>query len=119
MTFDTSKQQKGPVAANDKAFSNTTSKRRHFSKSTATEAQYRRIIEALRRRPHTSYELMTIAGVYHPPSRVFELRAKGFLIDKTTVTVVDRDGYAHTGVALYSLDSEPENADALLGLVEA
>ncbi|PWW47734.1 helix-turn-helix domain-containing protein [Melaminivora alkalimesophila] len=110
-------KQKAPGATNTEGFQNVTSKRRHFSKSTATEAQYQRIIEALRRRPHTSYELMTIAGVYHPPSRIFELKAKGFLIDKTTVTVVDRDGYSHTGVALYSLVAEPENADALIGSV--
>lgn len=86
-------KQKAPGATNTEGFQNVTHKRRHFSKSTATEAQYRRIIDALRRRPHTSYELMTIAGVYHPPSRIFELKAKGFIIDKTSVTVVDRDGY--------------------------
>ncbi len=108
-------KQKAPGATNTEGFQNVTNKRRHFSKSTATEAQYRRFIVALRRRPLASYELMTIAGVYHPPSRIFELKAKGFLIDKTSVTVVDRDGYSHAGVALYSLVSEPENADALIG----
>ncbi len=112
--LDTSKQKAPGVES--EGFQENTSKPRNFSKSTATAAQYQRIVQALRRRPHTSYELMTIAGVYHPPSRIFELRAMGFVITKTPLTVVDRDGYAHAGVALYSLDSEPEDADSLIGL---
>lgn len=108
-------KQKAPGLQSE-GFQKNTSKRRNFNaKSTATGAQYRRIIAKLRRRPHTSYELMTIAGVYHPPSRIFELKRMGFVITRHCVTVVDRDGFSHAGVALYSLEAEPDNADALLG----
>lgn len=115
MILGTSKA-KAPDAANVKGLQKNTSKR-HFSKSTATVAQYRRIVHGLRRRPHTSYQLMR-AGVYHPPSRIFELKRMGFVITKTPVTVVDSEGYSHAKVALYSLDAEPENADALIGGAE-
>ena len=43
------------------------------SKSTATDAQRERIIEALRIRPHTSYDLRRL-GIYQAPARVKELR---------------------------------------------
>lgn len=77
-------------------------------KSTATEAQRRRVIEALRRRPHTSYDLRRI-GIYQAPARVKELRDRfGYDIATNFVTLVDRDGYRHARCALYSLVSEPD-----------
>ncbi len=42
-------------------------------KSTATEAQRKRVIEALRLRPQTSYDLRRL-GIYQAPARVKELR---------------------------------------------
>lgn len=73
------------------------------NRSTGTEAQRDRILRALRRRPHTSYELRLI-GCYQAPTRIKELRDDlGHQIDTTRVTVVDNEGYTHRGVALYSL----------------
>ena len=46
-------------------------------KSTAGAAQRKRIVQLLRTRPHTSYELRR-AGCYQDPARVFELRNTGF-----------------------------------------
>ena len=78
------------------------------SKSTATDAQRERIIEALRLRPHTSYDLRRL-GIYQAPARVKELRDRfGFGITTDPVVIVDRDGYRHARVALYTLMSEPE-----------
>ena len=77
------------------------------SKSTATEAQRQRIIEALRLRPHTSYDLRRL-GIYQAPARIKELRDMGYMISTDPVIVVDRDGYRHARVALYSLVAEPE-----------
>ena len=78
------------------------------SKSTATEAQRKRVIEALRMRPQTSYDLRRL-GIYQAPARVKELRDRfGFGITTDPVVIVDRDGYRHARVALYTLVSEPE-----------
>ncbi len=107
--------ENAPVLAGNGGASKAVSKHRKFNaKSTASEAQRQRILEALRRRPHTSYELIRM-GCYYPPARIFELKRMGFIIEKTTVTVVDGDGFTHDGVALYALVAEPENADALIG----
>lgn len=90
-----------------KAAQSAPNKRSFSTKSTATEAQRDRIIQALRRRPHTSYDLRR-AGCYQAPARIWELIHEfGFGIASDRVTVVDRDGYTHRGVALYSLVSEP------------
>jgi len=73
------------------------------NRSTATKAQRDRILCALKRRPHTSYELRLI-GCYQAPTRIKELRDDlGHRIETTRVTVVDNEGYSHRGVALYSL----------------
>ena len=79
-----------------------------MSKSTATREQYKRIIEALRLRPQTSYDLRRL-GIYRAPARIKELRDRfGYVITTDPVVIVDRDGYHHARVALYSLVSEPE-----------
>lgn len=81
------------------------------NKSTATEAQRERIVEALRIRPHTSYDLRRL-GIYQAPARVKELRDRfGYGITTDPVVIVDRDGYRHARVALYTLISEPEGQE--------
>lgn len=78
-----------------------------MSKSTATREQYKRIIEALRIRPQTSYDLRRI-GIYQAPARIKELRDKfSYSITTDPVVIVDRDGYHHARVALYTLVAEP------------
>lgn len=78
------------------------------AKSTATEAQRERILQSLRRRPHTSYDLRRL-GIYQAPARIKELRDRfGHEITTDLVTLVDRDGYWHARCALYTLVSEPE-----------
>ena len=68
----------------------------------------RNLIEALRLRPHTSYDLRRL-GIYQAPARVKELRDRfGYSITTDPVVIVDRDGYRHARVALYTLVSEPE-----------
>lgn len=80
------------------------------AKSTATEAQRERILQALRRRPHTSYDLRRL-GIYQAPARIKELRDKfDYEITTSLVTLTDRDGYTHARCALYRLVSEPEGA---------
>ena len=79
-----------------------------MDKSTASDAQRRRILEVLRIRPQTSYDLRRL-GIYQAPARIKELRDRfGYVITTDPVVIVDRDGYHHARVALYSLVSEPE-----------
>ena len=81
-----------------------------MSKSTATRDQYNRIIEALRIRPQTSYALRRL-GVYQAPARIKELRDKfDYSITTDPVVIVDRDGFRHARVALYTLVAEPVEA---------
>jgi len=80
-------------------------------KATDGAAQRQRILEALRLRPHTSYDLRR-AGCYQCPTRVFELRHEGFEIKTSRVVIVDRDGFEHRGVALYELVTEPARGAA-------
>ena len=101
------KKAKAPTVAAVGALRTKQSKLKFSDKSTATEAQRQRVVEALRRRPHTSYDLRRL-GIYQAPARVKELRDLfGYVITTDFVTLVDRDGYRHARCALYTLVSEP------------
>lgn len=104
------KRAKAPTVAAVGALKTGQSAREFSAKSTHSEAQRQRILDALRRRPQTSYDLRRI-GCYQAPARVKELRDRfGYMIETTRVTLVDRDGYRHPRAALYSLVGEPEGA---------
>jgi hypothetical protein len=75
-------------------------------KSTATEAQERRIIEALRERPQTTDDLRAL-GIFQVSARVFGLRAKGYSIHTILFDGLAADGFRHTRMARYALMSEP------------
>lgn len=77
-------------------------------KSTTSEAQRQRIIDALRHGPKTSYDLRRL-GCYQAPTRIIELRRMGFNIETEFVTLYDRDGYMHPRCARYHLRSTPED----------
>lgn len=76
------------------------------NKATDGSAQRQRILEALRRGPKTSYDLRR-AGCYQCPTRVFELRLRGYEITTSRVIVIDGNGYEHRQIALYELVAEP------------
>ena len=80
------------------------------AKSTATEAQRQRVIEALRRRPHHTYDMRS-KGISHPAGRVRELNKRGYLIVSDRITTTDSDGFTHVNVALYTLIGEPGGAE--------
>ncbi len=73
--------------------------------STATEAQNSKLLHLLQLRPHHSEELRKL-GLYHPPARVRDLRQAGYPIATNRINLIDRDGFQHHGVALYSLIAE-------------
>ena len=103
------KKMKAPTVAAVGALRKKLSTLKFSDKSTATEAQRQRVVEALRRRPHTSYDLRRL-GIYQAPARIKELRDRmGYVITTDLVTLVDRDGYHHARCALYTLVSEPHD----------
>lgn len=84
-----------------------TEQRQFNAKSSATEAQRQRIINALRSSPKNSHELREL-GVYQQSTRILELRRKGYRITTDRVTLWDAFGYAHRNCALYTLIAAPE-----------
>lgn len=76
--------------------------------SSAVKDQERRIVNALKIRPHTTDDFRAI-GIFQISARIWGLRAQGWVINTDRVTVVDRDGFAHPRAALYSLVSAPED----------
>ncbi|CAM5185484.1 Helix-turn-helix domain-containing protein OS=Castellaniella sp OX=1955812 GN=EPN31_12155 PE=4 SV=1 [Castellaniella denitrificans] len=72
------------------------------SKSSATQVQYQRILALLAIRPHSTEDLRK-AGIFQVSARIKELRGMGHPIITDRITMTDRDGFAHHGVALYSL----------------
>lgn len=76
------------------------------SRSTGTEAQFSRLIALLRTGPQTTYSLRK-HGIAQTSSRIWDLRARGYIINTELVNAYDTDGYLHTRVALYSLVQEP------------
>lgn len=101
------KREEGSTGRAVEAFSKAIAKPESRALSTATEAQRLRIVAALRRRPHTSYELRCL-GCYQAPARVKELRDRlGYDIRTDRVVLTDGDGYTHAKCALYTLVAEP------------
>lgn len=80
-------------------------------KSTATAAQERRIVEALRISPKTTSELRAL-GIFQTSARIWTLRAKGYNIVTALFDGYAADGYSHTRMARYTLLAEPEGGAA-------
>lgn len=103
----TTGKTKAPAVAAARALREEAKPRQFSPKSTHSQAQRDRIIEALRRRPQTTEDLRKL-GIFQAPARVKELRDRfGYEIETTRVTLVDREGYLHPGAARYTLIREP------------
>jgi hypothetical protein len=82
---------------------------REFSnKSTATKAQYDRLLTMLRTGPKNTTELRR-GGVMMPAARIKELndRHGAYIPTVDTVELTDEWGFSHRGVAVYELIDEP------------
>lgn len=80
-------------------------------KSTGTNAQHKRIVEALREGPQTTDTLRAL-GIYQVSARIFGLRAQGFEIHTELFTAEAADSYVHSRMARYSLMREPKGGAA-------
>ena len=92
---------------------NTTNVRKFSGKSTATEAQYRRIDRAF---DYIGKLISTLdfrrMGVIHPSGRIKEMNEKfGYYIPTVELrTVIDDEGFAHPRIAFYELIERPGKA---------
>ena len=80
-------------------------------KSTATAAQYCRVLQLLRIGKRSTLELRK-AGVLMPAARIKELK-DWYGYDIPTIERVDlwdEDGFRHPKIAVYELHGEPEGA---------
>jgi hypothetical protein len=84
-------------------------KRNFNPKSTATEAQYERVLTMLRTGPRNTMEFRR-AGVMAPAARIKELNDEyGYAIPTVDrVDLWDEWGFKHARIAVYSLHAEPE-----------
>lgn len=111
--MNTSRKAKRPDASpSGLSKSPTRTETQCSAKSTATEAQRDRVLNALRRRPQTTSDLRAL-GVYQVATRIKELRDLFDVpIETTRITVVDPHGYTHARAALYSLVDRQQGGSA-------
>lgn len=110
-TTSKKKTQPAPVAAvavagSPKKLSNAKSSAQSTAMLSKSE-QFHIMVEAMRRRDQTTSSFRDL-GILQPSARVHGLRAIGYQIETTRITMVDHVGIAHSRAALYSLVSEPE-----------
>lgn len=75
-------------------------------KRTDTEAQLRRIVDALRAGPKTTDQLRAL-GIYQTSARIHYLRKQGYVIETALFDGYAADGYSHARMARYTLREEP------------
>lgn len=92
----------------------TTNKHNSSLKSTATEAQYDRIIKMLRAGEKSTFDFRK-AGIMAPAARIKELNDQhGAYIPTIALRdLYDDEGYCHPRVAVYELIDEPKGRAAL------
>ena len=82
--------------------------RNFIARSTATEAQRARIVAMLRTGEKSTFDFRR-AGIMQSSTRIFELRARGFVVPTVARRdMFDAEGYRHARVAVYALASEPD-----------
>jgi hypothetical protein len=103
------KKEKAAEAARNESYT---------SNDTSASSQRARVIHALRTGAKTTLELRSNYGVLMPAPRIFELKARGWGIGKSTVKALTPDGVLHAGVARYFLAHEPK-ADSTTSTIPA
>lgn len=73
----------------------------------SADAQRSRLLERLRKGPVTTLEARRELEVLAPAARIWELRARGYVIDTVRVSQATETGIKHN-VAMYVLRSEPQ-----------
>ena len=83
-----------------------------YTNDNSASTQRARFIQALRTGPKTTIELRRDWGIMQPAPRVFELKARSYIIVTTPVCADTDDGNSHRGVARYVLLNEPRSPES-------
>ena len=86
--------------------------RKFSARSTATEAQYHRIVTMLKAGPKSTFDFRKV-GIMAPASRIKELNDRyGFYIPTIDLRdLYDEEGFLHKRVGVYELIDEPKKAE--------
>ena len=105
-----SPNEKGP-GGNRSPLENTKPTSQFKAKSTATHAQYQRVLCLLRSGKKSTIEFRK-AGIMSPASRIKELNDRyGYNIPTIErINLWDDEGFMHAHVAVYELHEEPKGA---------
>lgn len=76
---------------------------------TSSVGQRQRLLKYMQIGPIDTLTARSELAILHPAGRVYELRDKGYVIQKQTITVMDEQGVTHSGIALYYLPTYAAN----------
>lgn len=113
MENTTSEKAKGPTVTAVSPLKTGRSAHKFSPKSTATEAQYQRIVTMLRISIRSTFDFHK-AGIMAPAARIKELNDKhGYYIPTIALRDLwDDEGFMHPRVAIYELIDEPHGERA-------
>lgn len=97
-----------PATNHSNESAQTDTERTHYSTDTA--AQRQRLLAFLIERPVNTMYARDMLNIMAPAARVKELREAGHDINTHRITITDRDGRDHRGVAVYTLLKIAEGA---------
>ena len=108
MENTTPEKAKGPTVTAVSPLKTGQSDRKFSPKSTATQAQYQRIVNMLRTSTRSTFDFRK-AGIMAPAARIKELNDKhGYYIPTIALCDLwDDEGFMHPRVAVYELIDEP------------
>ena len=103
---------KGPTVAAVSPLKTPQSSRKFSAKSTATEAQYERIVTMLRAGTRSTFDFRK-AGIMAPAARIKEMNDRmGYYIPTIALRdLYDDEGFKHPRVAVYELIDEPPHGE--------
>ena len=108
MKKPTPQKAKAPTVSAAEALKKTQLRTKFSPKSTATEAQYDRIVKMLRSGTRSTFDFRK-AGIMAPAARIKEMNDRhGYYIPTIALRDLwDDEGFLHPRVAVYELINEP------------
>ena len=113
MTNTTPQKEMAPTVSAVEAIKKKQKQRQFSAKSTATQAQYQRIVTMLRISTRSTFDFRK-AGIMAPAARIKELNDNhGYFIPRIALRDLwDDEGFMHPRVAVYELIDEPHGERA-------
>ena len=112
MENTTAQKEMAPTVSAVEAIKKKQKQRQFSAKSTATQAQYQRIVTMLRTSTRSTFDFRK-AGIMAPAARIKELNERhGYYIPTVALrNLWDDEGFMHPRVAIYELIDEPPHGE--------